>query len=228
METFEYTNKGSRDENQDYIIHKVFDDESAVFVVADGMGGYSYGKEASRIVGDSILEFIEMHKEHYPSGELLCKSLQYANDNIMLKRFGVKKKMGSVVAVLYILREVSYMSWIGDSRIYIYRNNEEIFRTEDHSIINELKKIKNLRAMDIEQYSSIVTKALMGDENIKDIPTVTMPIKENDVLILCSDGFYRQNAVSDYMGLTDSEIKDKLDSISNKMDDNYSLIKIKI
>ena len=40
MKVFEYTNKGSREENQDYVVHGSLSEESCAFVVADGMGGY--------------------------------------------------------------------------------------------------------------------------------------------------------------------------------------------
>lgn len=38
MNVFEYTNKGRREENQDFVFHGSLPDDSAVFVVADGMG----------------------------------------------------------------------------------------------------------------------------------------------------------------------------------------------
>ena len=47
MNTFLYTNKGSREENQDFVVHGSLPDDSAVFIVADGMGGYSDGAAAS-------------------------------------------------------------------------------------------------------------------------------------------------------------------------------------
>ena len=49
MKIFQYTNKGSREENQDFVIHGSLPDNSAVFVVADGMGGHRAGNIASEM-----------------------------------------------------------------------------------------------------------------------------------------------------------------------------------
>ena len=41
MEIYQYTNKGQRKENQDYTVYKVLPSGDSIFIVADGMGGYS-------------------------------------------------------------------------------------------------------------------------------------------------------------------------------------------
>jgi len=228
MEIFEYTNKGSRDENQDFVIHKLFDDGNAIFLVADGMGGYSNGREASRIVGESIIEYIELNQKKYSPAELLRKSFQYGNDNLMLKRFALKKKMGTVVAALYINNGDAFISWLGDCRVYTYRNGSEIFHTEDHSVFNELKKIKTLKIDDIEKYSSIVTKALMGDENLEGIPVKMIHPEKGDVFFVCSDGFHKQLNLDDYVRMSSAEMNGNLNHLVKDMDDNFSIIRITI
>jgi len=226
MDIFEYTNKGCRKENQDFVIYKLFDDGNAIFLVADGMGGYSNGKDASRIVGESIIEFIELNQQKYSPAELLRKSFQYGNDNLMLKRFSLKKKMGTVAATLYMYKGDAYISWLGDSRVYTYRNGTEIFHTEDHSMLNELMKIKMLKIDDIEKYSSIVTRAFMGDENLGNIPVKMIHPEEGDVFFICSDGFHKQINLDDYVEMTSTEMTESLNCMKRNMDDNYSVIRI--
>ena len=43
MIVYEYSNKGCRVDNQDYISHGSLPDEGYVCVLTDGMGGYSAG-----------------------------------------------------------------------------------------------------------------------------------------------------------------------------------------
>jgi serine/threonine protein phosphatase PrpC len=50
MNVFQYTNQGCRKINQDYCLYKKLNDDKSVFVVADGMGGYSFGEIASLVV----------------------------------------------------------------------------------------------------------------------------------------------------------------------------------
>lgn len=79
----------------------------------------------------------------------------------MLKRIAsTNQKMGCVIAVLLLTDGYAHFTWLGDSRIYMYRNGYEVYRTEDHSIVNELAKIKILSADSYEKYSSIVTNRL--------------------------------------------------------------------
>ena len=142
MEVFEYTNKGCRAENQDYIVHGSLPDGTGIFIVADGMGGYSEGAAAARVVGDALLDFIELNFHQYTPIELLKEAIHFANDALMLKRMALSaKQMGCVITVLVITGNNAYLTWLGDSRIYMYRDGQEVYRTEDHSIVNEMGKI---------------------------------------------------------------------------------------
>ena len=67
MNVFQYTNQGCRKINQDYCLYKKLNDDKSVFVVADGMGGYSFGEIASLVVANSIIEYVS---EHLPGWEI--------------------------------------------------------------------------------------------------------------------------------------------------------------
>ena len=138
MKVVTYTNKGRRKQNQDYLGWQPIGEDSSIFVVADGMGGYSYGDIAAQFVTDSIIEFVEENREKYSPSVLLSEALKYANDSLCLKRLALgAKNMGSVVVVLYLLAGTAHLSWVGDSRIYLSRKNHIIYQTEDHSVIND-------------------------------------------------------------------------------------------
>lgn len=83
----EYTNKGSREENQDYLSWSSLSDRSSIYVLADGMGGYNYGDVAAKIVAESIIEFSVQNLGKCTPVELLKESLSYANDCLMLKKW---------------------------------------------------------------------------------------------------------------------------------------------
>ena len=120
MRIFEYSNKGSRDTNQDFIIHKSLSEKATIVVVADGMGGYSYGEIASRVIGQSIIDYVQENFDKESPALLLKESISFANDSLMLKRLSLgAKHMGAVVVVLLIIDNEAYMTWLGDSRIYL-------------------------------------------------------------------------------------------------------------
>lgn len=228
MNVFEYTNKGRREENQDFVFHGSLPDNSTVFVVADGMGGYSDGAIASKVVAEAICNFIEKNYQLYTPAELLKGAIAFANDALMLKRMAMAaQKMGSVITVLLTMRDYAYLTWLGDSRIYMYREGREVYRTEDHSIVNELSKIKTLRASSYEKYASIVTKSIMGEYPVDVAPIRKIRIEEGDVFILCTDGFHKEVNMTKAFYYDDSK-KGDLDAIANTISDNYSFIKVEL
>lgn len=228
MEVFEYTNKGSRDENQDYVVHGSLPDGSGIFVVADGMGGYSEGAAAAKVVGDALLDFIELNFDQYSPIELLKEAIPFANDALMLKRMAMAaKQMGTVVTVLVISDGNAYLTWLGDSRIYMYRDGHEVYRTEDHSIVNEMAKIKTLSASSYEKYASIVTKSIMGNTPVDIAPIRKIEVEEGDIFILCTDGFHKEIDMTKALNYNDSK-KEELDALANDITDNYSFVKVKI
>lgn len=228
MEVFEYTNKGSRDENQDYVVHGSLPDGSGIFVVADGIGGYSEGAAAAKVVGDALLDFIELNFDQYSPIELLKEAIPFANDALMLKRMAMAtKQMGTVVTVLVISDGNAYLTWLGDSRIYMYRDGHEVYRTEDHSIVNEMAKIKTLSASSYEKYASIVTKSIMGNTPVDIAPIRKIEIEEGDVFILCTDGFHKEIDMTKALNYNDSK-RDELDALANDITDNYSFVKVVI
>ena len=227
MKIFQYTNKGSREENQDFVIHGSLPDNSAVFVVADGMGGYSYGATASKVVSEAIHDFIEMNYQQYTPAEILKEAISFANDSLMLKRMAMAaQKMGCVITALLVTGGNAYLTWLGDCRIYMYRDGQEVYRTEDHSVVNELAKIKTLRVSSYEKYSSIVTKSIMGENPVDVAPIRKIEIESGDVFILCSDGFHKE-IMTKALSYDDSK-KEELDIIADTISDNFSFIKVEI
>ena len=228
MTIYQYTNKGRRKKNQDYLLQKDVAGDLQIFICADGMGGYSYGEVAAQIVSESILEFIEDNSNIYTPEQLLREAIIYSNDSLMLKKLALGvNRMGSVITVLMIKGNTAYASWLGDSRIYLFRNNQEIYRTEDHSIASELYKIRTLTTADIEKYASIVTASIMGDETLKEIPVQKLEICPNDTFILCTDGLHKEVGINHALAYTETMQSD-LDKLSSAISDNYSFIKVSI
>jgi protein phosphatase len=157
--------------------------------------------------------------------ELLKEAIAYANDTLMLKRLSINvPKMGCVIVVLLIVGKDAYLTWLGDSRLYMYRSGLEVYHTEDHSVLNELREIKGLDSANIRRYSSIVTRAVMGDNNLGDIKVTHVAVEKGDIFLLCSDGIHKELNMCNVLNYN----KQDFDSMANQMSDNYSVIKITI
>lgn len=230
MRVFEYTNKGSRERNQDYVVHKLLSPSSSIFVVADGMGGYANGEIASKLAVQSIVEYVESNEDRLSPAEMLRESVSYANESLMLKRIALGgEKMGTVIALLYLKDNNAFISWKGDSRVYLYRDGQEVYRTEDHSIINELSKIQTLKleAQTIEKYASIVTQSIMGDDKLGKTSVAKVEVAQNDIFVLCTDGYHKEINMQ-YALNYDGSQKEILDAMAENISDNYSFITVQI
>ena len=109
----------------------------------------------------------------------------------------------------------------------MYRDGHEVYRTEDHSIVNEMAKIKTLSASSYEKYASIVTKSIMGNTPVDIAPIRKIEIEEGDVFILCTDGFHKEIDMTKALNYNDSK-RDELDALANDITDNYSFVKVVI
>lgn len=228
MKVYKYSNRGNREENQDFVIFGSLPDESAVFIVADGMGGYSNGSVASRVVSESILEFVELNYAQFPPDRLLREAVSFSNDSLLIKRIEMSaQKMGCVISVMLLYSGYAYFTWLGDSRIYMYREQHEVYRTEDHSVLNELAKNKTFNAYDLEKYSAVVTKSITGDSPMDEFLVRKVKVEQGDIFILCTDGYYKEFDMGKAIEFDDTK-KGYLDSLAVSATDNFSFIKVEI
>ena len=149
------------------------------------MGGYSAGDEAAKTVANSIRTYIQNNYSPTNLPNIINEAITYSNDELMLKRLSIgAKRMGCVLALLVVTKEFAYIDWLGDSRVYMFRNGKEVYRTEDHSMINEMAKSNTITADNIRKYSSVVTRSIMGEDNLKLESIVKIKVKPN-VRSLC-------------------------------------------
>lgn len=222
----EFTSIGNRKENQDFIAYQTVGDESGIFVVTDGMGGYDFGDIAARIVAESIVESVISNWNNPNEQEILNEAFSFANESLALKRIALEcKKMGTCVCVLLIREGKAYISWYGDSRVYQYEKGIEAYVTEDHSVVKELSKINALKASDIDKYSNIVTRSIMGNITLEPMEFVIRPVNAGDRFLLCSDGLYKSVSLPLRW---DSELVEKLNSRNDDFNDNATCLLVSL
>ena len=227
MTVFNFTDKGNREVNQDYATSKTLNDNAAVFILADGMGGYSYGEVAAKVVADAIVEYADQHLNDLSPIKLLKQAVAYANDELYVKRLTLGcQEMGCVIVCLLLVNDKAYITWLGDSRIYIFRNGTEIFRSEDHSLINELKRSRTLKRRNLEELEAIVTKAVMGTDELDSVDVYELETEKGDVFYLCSDGIHKELMIERLLNMDDTELKSYLEDFSSNFNDNATLMRV--
>ena len=220
MEVFKYTNTGCREVNEDYVVSKDFGNDISRHLIADGMGGYEYGELASKVVGDSYVLAISNNMD-------ILEATKVASQDLHKEKLSLGvQKMGCTVAGVLIHDMVMTTFWAGDSRVYLYRAGELIYQTEDHSISNELSKVRPLSFEERNRYSHLVTRSLMGDKG-EVVETKEFKLEKGDEILICSDGLYKDCPIEYILESIQKNCFD-IDKNNLAFEDNHSLIYIKI
>ncbi len=165
-----------------------------LFVVADGVGGLDLGEIASSTaVSVMVREF-----EKAPPGAMLISLLprlvQHANaavhDRTLAQEFR-GKKMATTAVACALRHDQAIVSHVGDSRCYLVRNGAAKQITNDHTWVNEQRKMGVISAADMATSESrhVLIRSL-GPEMFVSPDTTALTVMPGDVLVLCSDGLH--------------------------------------
>ena len=190
-------------------------------MVADGMGGHKGGDRASRLAIDSAArEFIREFDQGTEVGEALGRALARAAMEVFdASRANIDLRgLGTTLSSLAIKDGRAHISHIGDTRIYCIRDDLIHQLTSDHSLVNEQVQA-GIMSPDEARASSlrnIITRAI-GHTKTVIADHFSLPVKENDIFLLCTDGLNNM--------LIDSEIVKLINSLKphqaiNKMIEN--------
>lgn len=186
--------------------------EHSLWVVADGMGGHSFGDKASRTVIEQLAGFTAGNSADESLEDIKARLLK-ANEICRDEASG--KIMGTTVAALYVHELEGYFIWAGDSRIYRYRGDGLVQLTEDHSYVQELVSLGELRREEMEQHpsSNIITRAV-GVHHDLEIEINQATTQPGDRYLICTDGLFKdvsQDEIAGAMALiTATETLDSL------------------
>jgi len=178
-------------------------------VVADGMGGYEGGQEASRLAVETLVEVYRDYGGDDPQAALV-EALQTAHEQIREYSFDHPelRGMGTTCTAAAIVQDALYYVHVGDTRLYLIRDGQITRVTRDHSYVGRLVESGMISPEEAEHHPqrNILTAALgTNPDLIMDSPGQPEPLRPEDVLLICSDGLWGQ--------VRDSEI---LDAVENK------------
>jgi len=187
-----------RENNEDFLFAKIYDDNTALFVVADGLGGYSSGEVASQMAVNSIKDNFELNLDVLRASDEE-KIKQFFKQLIIVtndKVFDVQKSnkkyngMGTTITLVGKVNNKLYYESVGDSRLYYIDANKENIEqvTVDDTYVNELLKKKLIKKSEVENHPQkhMLTKAI-GIFNKIDTQ-VDILEKDKGYLILTTDG----------------------------------------
>jgi serine/threonine protein phosphatase PrpC len=178
--------------------------EYGLYVVADGMGGHSSGEIASKMAVDTLEQFFadtsedpertwpyKMDRAKGYEENRLITGIKLCNLRIyeQAQRNSKQRGMGTTLAALFAVEDGIYIAHVGDSRVYRIRDGRIELLTEDHSLLNDYKRMKRLTEEEIANFphKNVIVRALGMKDTVK-VDTRFESPRVGDVLLLCSDG----------------------------------------
>lgn len=193
--------------NEDYILCHKLSDNTLISILADGMGGLSYGAEAAKIVSESVLSTILDKIQGCFPEDVLRMAFDAADIAISKKCRELKCKMGTAVTVASMIDDSLYYAWQGNVRLYKVCNGETILLTTDHVVA--------------EAGGTFLTRCINGKGYRDNVPIKQEKLEQDERIFICTDGFYQK---IDLNAIVTQDIEFTPDGV---FEDDASLIEIK-
>ena len=184
----------TRETNQDAFDTGYFNDGTVWAVVCDGMGGVSGGQVASSLCIDKTVNAIKRsYRENMTVNNvknMLVSAINAANSYVFDESLKDRelKVMGTTIVAVVIVNNIAVVAHVGDSRAYIVNDTIKQI-TKDHSYVQLLVDNGKITLEEAENHpdKNIITRAI-GIEGFVDVDVDIVDIKDEDILLLCTDG----------------------------------------
>ncbi|HVE73070.1 MAG TPA: Stp1/IreP family PP2C-type Ser/Thr phosphatase [Thermoanaerobaculia bacterium] len=188
-----------RSENQDFGMYTTTQEElqshpgGRLLIVADGMGGHRGGATASRLAAETVkAQFLGSETTDIPTA--LRESLTRANARIFAEAQANPelRGMGTTTSVLAVRGEQGWLAHVGDSRIYLVRNDEIQQLTDDHSLVATMVREGLLTSAEAETHPrrNVLQRSMGVAEDVEVDLRGPFELHPGDTFILCSDGLH--------------------------------------
>ena len=186
---------GNREINQDRLA-VIESQDGAVLVLGDGLGGKPGGDLAAQILVDSIAEELALNPLPAEQPERFLQELiRRAHHAILMAGQEQQPPVspGSTAVVCLVQDRKVWWAHVGDSRFYLFRNGLPLYRTQDHSYVEQLYQEGHISLKKIYDHPmrNYVTQCIGLFAHEPEIAVSKgIALQENDILLLCSDGFW--------------------------------------
>ncbi len=220
-------------------------DDLGIYIVADGMGGQQGGEIASRLAVETMIKYfnpsisekqtcdIESKFDHSISEQanLLVSSIFFANTAIFQKALEESQLhgMGSTISAVYLTGETVIVANVGDSPVYLIRDDEIQPLFVSHSMESEFE----IDHIFFKQAKHMLTRAVGVETDVR-VDSCEIHCFENDLIILCSDGLSNLVAKEKIKEIVEKENPDSacrtLVELANEHggSDNITIIIVKV
>lgn len=176
-----------------------------VLIVADGMGGRSFGEQAAtaavEATEDALAELLDSRQVgDVVVADALTTALRRANSRVyeLASADDDRKGMGTTCVAAVVEGDRLYVAHAGDSRAYLLRDGLLRQVTHDHSYVAEQVRAGAIteEGARSSRFRNIITRAI-GIEPTLDAEVSEADVQAGDMLLLCTDGLSNMVAEED-------------------------------
>jgi protein phosphatase len=247
IESAGITDRGKkRQGNEDSLF---VEDSLGLYVVADGMGGHLAGEVASRLVVDTIGNFIKNRRGSAekekpingdenlsPEANRLLSGIHLSNKVVheAARSNSSYHGMGSTVSAVYFTDGTFIAANVGDSPIYLIRDGNINLLSMPHTVIAEQTALdpENAARLGME-FRHVLTRAMGTEESVK-AHIYELQCFKDDILVISSDGLSDKASPEEIRQLVHGNGSDsacrRLIDLANERggDDNITAIVLKV
>ncbi len=195
---YQVSRRGGRATNQDRMGY-CYTRDSALFALADGLGGHPRGEVAAQLALQTIATLFqqEARPRLRDPQEFLRRSIFRAHEQV--QRYAQENKLTdsprTTVVVCVLQNDAAHWAHVGDSRLYFLRNGALLTRTRDHSHVEHQQKDRSPE-MTLLQPDGPTRNMLFTCLGSGQLPMIEVGIpqalRRGDIVLLCSDGLWGQ------------------------------------
>ena len=181
--------------------------ESALFLVADGMGGHPAGEVASELAVKEVQAAIcatrstRVMDAYVNSPSLALRRRVFSvlrnamvRGNAAIRRAAAadpeRKGMGTTLDVVWLARDHAFVAHCGDGRVYLARSTAVIQLTQDHAEAEELKATGALLNTSHQSGGRLMNALGLSDR--LSVDTLFVDLSRGNRILLCTDGVHSQ------------------------------------
>lgn len=185
--------------NEDYLLA-----EGDLFAVADGMGGLGRGEVASRVAVEALKEAFSTD----PTAAGLVEAVRRANRAVWEQSEADPELqgMGTTIAAVALVRDDGedrlVIVNVGDSRVYLFHQNQLSRLSSDHSLVADLVRSGEITEEEAGEHPErhVLTRAVGIEPEIDPYVSHAIPTS-GDRLLLCSDGLFNEVPNDEIVGI---------------------------
>jgi len=187
---------GNRKFNQDRVAY-AYSNEALLLVLADGMGGHLHGEIAASMTIDTFIETFGGNAQPRLEDpeKFIAEAMTHAHERIM--RLPYNRDLGGFPGTTCVAALIQdgrvYWGHAGDSRLYLLRDGEVLYRTNDHSVVQQWVDSGMISPEEARSHPqrNQITNCIGGLEDTFFVePGGTIELQSGDLILLGSDGLW--------------------------------------